>query len=126
MVSPSEEQKLQQRVNGALQAQDAGMSDQVRLDIQRARIAALNNVGSQSLWFKLKNVVNDHQLPLIATPMALAVAIAVLVNFQPTQGIPELPAEMLLAADLPNEDLQLLEDLEFVDWLAKQQEEALL
>jgi hypothetical protein len=47
--------------------------------------------------------------------------VVVLVSYKQTPLIPVLPAE-LLTLDVPLEDLTLLEDLEFADWLAEQQE----
>ena len=61
----------------------------------------------------------------IGVPVAVAVMIVISVKYVTFETIPELPLAMM-ATEVPNEDFAMLEDLEFVTWLAENEQSALL
>ena len=125
MTSKFDDQALQQKINAELDSANAQLSDSVMSDIAMARQRALSqaaragekspaNLGL-SRWF-------ENRTLQVAVPAAFAVAAVMLVSYQSNEVVPMLPAEFL-TADVPMEDLSLLEDLEFASWLAQQEQE---
>lgn len=104
-------------VNNALDHSVNNLSENTLSDIARVRAIALNqgNVQARSNT----SVVN------IGVSVAAAVMIAISVNYVSFETIPELPLAMM-ATEVPSEDFAMLEELEFVTWLAENEQNALL
>lgn len=117
-MSRFEEDTINQVVD-ALDSSNQQLPQQVRDDIRQARQQALRAARSDKATtprgFRLE------QLAWVGAPAAVALTITMLVNYPATTELPALPADMLLA-EIPTEDLALLEDLEFAQWLAQQQQ----
>jgi hypothetical protein len=110
----------EQQINSRLDQANAALPQSVKQDIGAARLNA--QAKALALTKKKTTVHNWHfTLPATFTSVGVALAVVVLVSYKQTPLIPVLPAE-LLTLDVPLEDLTLLEDLEFADWLAEQQE----
>lgn len=137
MTSPSEQknqQAAEQTVNTVVEALDASvtnMPEQKKADIASARMTALKvlrqkQAEPQKLSY-VEQVTNWITQPFskVAFPVAAAVLVAVSLNYQTAEPIPQLPLAMM-NEEVPTEDLTMLEDLEFVTWLAENPQEALL
>ncbi len=118
-----------QSVNDALDHSVAHLSEKTLLDIARVRAIALNHSNTQT---RSRTSVIDRCLgwlfnPFIniGVPIAVAVVIAISVKYASVESIPELPLAMMVT-EVPNEDFAMLEDLEFVTWLAENEQNALL
>jgi len=118
-----------QTANNALDFSAKNLPENILSDIARVRTNALNQdyatvVSKSSIvdtWLTwLFNPMVNLGIPVVA-----AVIIAVLVDNASVESIPELPLVMM-ATEVPNEDFALLEDLEFVTWLAENEQSALL
>jgi len=118
-----------QTANDALDLSAKNLPENILSDIARVRTNALNQgyatvVSKSSIvdtWLTwLFNPMVNLGIPVVA-----AVIIAVLVDNASVESIPELPLVMM-ATEVPIEDFALLEDLEFVTWLAENEQSALL
>jgi hypothetical protein len=133
MKSPSEQdtKNVEQLVNAALDQSVSNLSADKVVDISQARHKAINALYQQhSQGQKAGLTVQISQMlmqpfPRVAVPVAAAVLIAVSFNYHSTDVVPALPLAMV-TEEVPTEDLTLLEDLEFVTWLAENEQEALL
>lgn len=122
------EKQAEQKVIEALDASVNNMPQKASDDIYQARMKALNayqnkakagsNKGIGATWF-------SSPFPKVALPVAAAVLVAVSLNYHTTASVPELPLAMM-TEEMPTEDLALLEELEFVTWLAENEQQALL
>ena len=122
------EQQAQRKAIEALDASVNSLPKQATDDIYQARMKALNvyqnrasteiGKGSGATWF-------SSPFPKVAFPVAAAVLVAVSLNYHTTASIPEFPSGMM-TAQMPTEDLALLEELEFVTWLAENEQQTLL
>jgi len=118
-----------QSVNDALDHSVSNLAENTLSDIARVRALALNQSNAQVA--AKKSVVDTcvtwllNPMINIGVPVAVAVIIAVSVKYVSFETIPELPLAMM-ATEVPNEDFAMLEDLEFVTWLAENEQSALL
>ena len=119
MTSPSKPPSAEQLVNEALDQANDRMSPKQQQDLARARQAALA-AGSESQRQPWLQPAMRFALPAVAV-----VAVTVLIRHQGVEPVPEMPAALAGAA-VPTEDLALLEDLEFVSWLAENESETVL
>lgn len=125
--------KAEQKVIEALDASVNRLPKQATDDIYQARMKALNAYQNRAKAQAGKEAGNGQSgiswfsspFPKVALPVAAAVLVAVSLNYHTTASIPELPLAMM-TEELPTEDLALLEDLEFVTWLAENEQQALL
>ncbi|REL25742.1 DUF3619 family protein [Thalassotalea euphylliae] len=149
MTKPSKSthtpQILKKRVNQYLDQQVSELPDSVASELQIARQRALlvarqhsqasskANTMATNSWrarldaFKLADVLK----PKLLTPVALAVCLAITVNYlqlslpqtsphyTATANVQPLPRE-ILAVEVLEEDLALLQELEFATWLSQQ------
>lgn len=109
------------------------LSAKVTNDISQVRINALKLAKTQqqqqalfiSIKLSLNKIFSTHLIPKTILPIGVA-ATAIIMMFSFTkltsQSIPEIP-QALASVDMPNEDLALLQDLEFVTWLAAHEQE---
>lgn len=125
----NEDVETVQSVNNALNHSANTLTESTLSDIARIRAIALN---SNNLEMRLKKSVFDtfiawlfNPMINIGVPVAAAIMIAISVKYVSVEAIPELPLEMV-AANVPTEDFSMLEDLEFVTWLAENEQSALL
>ena len=116
----SSENEITQWVNQALDQSVAAMPNKVQSDIAKARREAI----SQS---QKPNTLVQYLLPLpkVAIPVAAAALIVVMMPQINQEPVPALPVAMV-TSQIPTEDLSLLESLEFVTWLAENEQETLL
>jgi hypothetical protein len=120
MTLQSKSDSGEQKINSRLDQANAALPQSVKQDIGAARLNA--QAKALALSKKRKTVRSwDFTLPASFTSVGVALVVVVLVNYKQTPVIPVLPAE-LLTLDVPLEDLTLLEDLEFANWLAEEQE----
>ena len=107
------------------------LSVKVANDISQARINALNIAKAQqtqSLFLSVKTGLSRFFATVLVpkTILPVGAAAAIIIMFSLTklssQTIPELP-QALVNVDMPNEDLALLQNLEFVTWLAEHEQE---
>ena len=134
MTTPSDDKNLNQTVeslvNTGLDNAIENMSSQQQQDIALARKKALiaaQGKGSSRLFDRILGLLPT---PQVMVPVSLAVCLAILVNYLPTNEIvpigiakiQPLPVEVL-DASIPTENLMLLQDLEFAQWLAEQDAE---
>jgi hypothetical protein len=97
-------------------------------DITQARKQALKYLNENNRKKSYVDTVKSWlTLPSITMglPAALAIMVAISVKYTTLENIPELPLAMM-ATEVPNEDFAMLEDLEFVIWLAENEQSALL
>ena len=100
------------QLNKALDKQNAQLTGQELRDISQVRLNALRAKKSRiPVWRNSKMLV----------PALASVCLLVVILYHPEQGIPPLPREYM-SLNVPTEDLALLEDLDFVDWLANNEE----
>lgn len=125
----NEDVETVQSVNNALNHSANTLTESTLSDIARIRAIALN---SNNLEMRSKKSVFDtfiawlfNPMINIGVPVAAAIMIAISVKYVSVEAIPELPLEMV-AANVPTEDFSMLEDLEFVTWLAENEQSALL
>jgi len=116
-----------QSVKDALDHAVSHLPENIVTDIARARTVALNNALTSS-----KKSVFDTCLAWLSMPVVnvggavtAAIMVAISINYVSVDAIPELPVAMM-ATEMPHEDFALLEDLEFVTWLAENEQSTLL
>lgn len=131
MTLPSDDKHqkdLEDKVNSALDDSARTLPDNVRDDLYKARMVAMralhnkNNPGSSGNKFKQWIA---QPFPRAATGVACAVLVALSLGYGSVETVPALPIAMM-TEDVPTENLSLLEDLEFVTWLAENEAQALL
>jgi len=127
-----DEDKLKQTVNEQLDNSINRLEKNTLADIVQARSAALSKLAEQAeqspympLFSRVIDRLSSNQTAPWLIPSAAALIIAISVNYLSVEAIPELPLA-LMAGELPTEDLALLEDLEFLTWLAKNEMDAVL
>jgi hypothetical protein len=118
-----------QSVNNALDHSVNTLPESTLADIARVRALALNskNVRMSSQKSIVDTIIACLFNPMfkIGVPVAAAITIFISVNYVSVEAIPELPLAMM-AANIPTEDFAMLEDLEFITWLAKNEQSTLL
>lgn len=134
-LSRADTKAVEKQVVGALEQANSRLSDDVLSDIAQARLNAIGKAqeinpkpfyirymqGAYE-WLRYDLFVHNYKM---AAPLAVAVVVTVLVSYTQDNSVPVLPLE-LLSGDVPTEELAMLEDLEFANWLAEQQQEGLL
>jgi len=103
------------------------LSEQTRNDISQVRINALaiadkvnNKTKNETiLTNQFSNFINNF-FPKVLLPIGITAALLVTfsLNYFTQKNIPEIPLAMT-TVDMPIEDLDLLENLEFITWLAE-------
>ncbi|WP_042146254.1 MULTISPECIES: hypothetical protein [unclassified Pseudoalteromonas] len=131
MTSPSKENqndKAAKALNQALDASVKNLSASVVADLEKARNTALmkSAVGSEKTSiFTLLNLIFNNMMFKVAAPIAAVILISLTTINQPKSIVPEIPLAMM-SVQVPTEDLMLLEELEFITWLAENEQNALL
>jgi len=101
-------------------------------DIAQARVAALTKLNVHNVnpednikqsgisWSEiLKSYIVERVSSIkLALPVAASIALVISLTYFQAESIPELPVAMM-ATEFPLEDFAMLEDLEFVTWLAE-------
>ena len=134
MTSPSKpqntmsEKQVVERMTQALDASVDNLSDNAKSDLMAARHAALRaarQTDTKPGWAAQIGQWLAMPTTKAAVPVAAAVLIALSLTYETAQPVPALPVAMV-DGDVPTEDLALLEDLDFVTWLAENEPDALL
>lgn len=119
------ETDINQAVHEALDEENHALPPEVKHDLQNARLKALAQlrkpVETRQSWFDKIGFEFKSAFYWTTAPVAVAIAVVILLSYQSIDTLPVFPADML-TAQVPQEDLALLEDLEFADWLSQQQE----
>lgn len=114
MKSTFEQKSIEQQVIDSLDAANEGLPTAVQHDIALARQHALIQAKYQQQKPRYRARWWQY-----AVPTVFAVTLTLLVSYQHSDSVPVMPLEMM-SADVPAEDISLLEDLEFAAWLATQ------
>lgn len=118
-AAPTSTQKVEQISRDALDHAVANMSDKALTELAQIRHTALHAVRSNNTQATFINRMSSYLYsPLSGVMIAAVVLISVSVNYHNSESIPVIPVAML-NVEVPNEDFALLEDLEFVTWLAE-------
>ena len=126
---------ITKRVNTALTQSADNLADDTLAELAKARNIALSHLkpaAQQNLW--TTNLFNQIMQLMhrnfsaswinIGTPIALVFIVMFSFKTLKMEPIPALPSAMIGVA-MPLEDLALLEDLDFVTWLAQNEQAAL-
>jgi len=131
VTSHSNKQQAQQIAVDALESSAKQLPQQTQDDIAHARQTALKVLRAQqtsttehSLMQQVGNWVTQP-FSKVAFPVAAVVLVAVSLSYSTSEQLPQLPLAMA-SEEVPTEDFTMLEDLEFVTWLAENPKEALL
>ena len=124
----SKQEQLEQFFNQALDQTVNQLDDVKCADIAQVRKTALQQLHKKTVANSpVDNLKSWLINPLVnvGVPVAAALMIAISMKYATMNTIPELPLAMM-ASDIPNEDFAMLEDLEFVAWLAENEKNSLL
>ncbi|WDE00715.1 hypothetical protein [Thalassomonas actiniarum] len=136
MTSPSDQQSsntqanseasqaVSQAVNRALDSSAANMSAKTSAELAHIRQQALKHLNRETTRAKPALFDSAWVKPFFQLAMPVAAVALVVVSLQPSsdKAIPALPLAMT-TSQMPAEDLALLQDLEFVTWLAENEQE---
>lgn len=134
MTSKFDQQDLQKLVSESLDTANDNLTDAQLSDIAQARMNAIRQAKRQlensktTRSKKLTRVLGLDWLLQhyqLSGTLAVAVVIAVLVSYNQENQVPAIPLA-LFDNDMPTEELAMLEDLEFANWLAEKEQEGLL
>lgn len=131
MTSPSNENqndKMAKVLNQALDTSVNNLSENIVSDIEKARNAALmTNIEDRdkASIVTLLEVIFNNMMFKVAAPIAAVVLISLTITNQSKSIVPEIPLAMM-SDQVPTEDFMLLEELEFITWLAENEQNALL
>jgi hypothetical protein len=118
-AAPTSKQKVEQVSRDALDHAVENMPDKTLMELAQIRHTALRAARSSNTQTTFNKKVSSYLFsPLSRVLITAVVLITVSVNYHNTESIPVLPVAML-SVEVPNEDFTLLEDLEFVTWLAE-------
>jgi len=120
--------KVEKTITAALDQSIDQMSASTLTDIADVRRQALAHLNVEKSKNSLIDIVKKWlMMPPVAAGLPVAFAIMVTISIKDTEmdSIPELPLAMMVT-EVPNEDFAMLEDLEFVAWLAENEQSILL
>jgi len=128
ITDSSHEQSINKFVTQQLDSEVNDTSPKVESALSTIRSQALTKLNENSVdrRLKLTNRLQSWISLQKMAPIALAVCLAILVNYlnQPANDfgdvvvVQPIPAE-LFTAQIPTEDIALLQDLEFASWLSE-------
>lgn len=133
-VSPSKsDADITTLMNAALTSSVETLPEQTTAGIAQARkvaLARLQPTATNSLSAQRLLPTAIHNLltaPWVKVGVPMALVVLVTISFEPFKAelIPALPSG-LIELDMPNENLALLEELDFVTWLAQNEQTAFL
>ncbi len=131
MTSPSSNKissdSIEKLTVDALDKSIGNLPEEQELDLAKARILALKQYKQTKdkpimRFFSLFSV---KKFATIAIPVAASAVIAFNINQAPIISVPEIPVA-LVHDEIPVEDLVMLENLEFLAWLAENETNNLL
>ena len=131
MTSPSNENQndtTAKVMNQALDASVHNLSEKIVSDIDKARSEALMQSAvprDKTSLLTLLEMIFNNMMFKVSAPIAAVVLISLTMTHQPTSIVPQIPLAMV-SAQVPTEDFMLLEELEFITWLAENEQNALL
>lgn len=117
-----------QTVNDALNHSVNSLTKNTLTDIANVRERALNNKKvktslSNLIFNSFSQFIFNPKLQ-VGVPIVAAIFIAIWIRQSRIEALPELPVAMM-EANVPTEDFAMLEDLEFVTWLAENEQNTL-
>ena len=124
MTSPSNENQndtTAKVMNQALDASVNNLSEKIVSDIDKARSEALMQSAvprDKTSLLTLLEMIFNNMMFKVSAPIAAVVLISLTMTHQPTSIVPQIPLAMV-SAQVPTEDFMLLEELEFITWLAE-------
>jgi len=101
---------LEGQINQELDNSIENLSPEVRRQLNQARISAIEKKSNSPIYWK--------------TASAFSLVFALVVGWQLLE--PPIPIDDTPFADVLQEDLEMLDDLEFVYWMAEEQQSAAL
>jgi hypothetical protein len=131
MTSPSnkvQDDKTIEVLNEALDNSVNNMHKSVLTDLAQARNIALmqcNKSLDKESFFTLPEILFNSPLFKVTAPIAVVVLISLSITSQVEESVPQIPSAMVNSG-IPSEDLALLDELEFITWLAENENNALL
>lgn len=128
MTSPSNDKPniiTAQVVNQALDASVDHMPQSVISDLDKIRNKALMQPDETDRFSTFVDLVFNSLAFKVSAPIAAIVLISLTITNQGHQSVPQIP-EAMMSAQVPTEDFMLLEELEFITWLAESEQNALL
>ncbi len=123
-----EQEKVEKTLNRALDQSIEQLSTSTLSDIAQVRRQALKHLSARNNKVSLIDIAKKWLLMpsiTVGLPAALAIMITISMQYTKVESIPELPLAMMIT-EVPNEDFAMLEDLEFVAWLAENEQSVLL
>ncbi|WP_281556799.1 hypothetical protein [Thalassomonas sp. RHCl1] len=123
-VNSEASQAVSQEINRALDSSAANMSAKTSAELAHIRQQALKHLNRETTRAKPALFDSSWFKPFFQLAMPVAAVALVVVSLQPSsdKAIPALPLAMT-TSQMPAEDLALLQDLEFVTWLAENEQE---
>ncbi|WDE03730.1 hypothetical protein SG34_020435 [Thalassomonas viridans] len=117
-------QAVSRQVNRALDSSVANMSAKTSAELAEVRRQALKHLDRGAATAKSGLFETFRFKPFFQLAVPVAAVALVVVSLQPysDNAIPALPLAMT-TSQMPAEDLALLQDLEFVTWLAENEQE---
>jgi len=122
--------EVEKQITAALDSLNDNLSDKVLTDIAQVREKALTSrqeTNQQTISFRLASLINSlisHLTLKVSLPLGVAAALLITLTYNNLnlQQIPEIPLAMT-TTNMPSEDITLLQDLEFIQWLAEHEQE---
>lgn len=121
------EQTIVQQATSALDHANESLPEGTLNDLAHVRQRALLVNKKQGKSFTFEALYNwlTASYSRMVMPIAATALIVLTIQIQPNSGIPELPSE-LVTQQIPSEDLNMLQELEFVAWLAENEQSKVL
>ncbi|WDE13464.1 hypothetical protein [Thalassomonas haliotis] len=123
-VDKEANQAVSREINRALDSSAANMSAKTSAELAEIRQQALKHLSRGATTATPALFDTSRLKPFFQLALPVAAVALVVVSLQPHSDspIPALPLAMT-ASQMPAEDLALLQDLEFVTWLAENEQE---
>lgn len=119
------DEQLTRHVTEVLDDANAQLPDSVASQLQQRRHAALRQAGSESSQSATSGFAGMSGKQVWLPALAAGFAVVAILRYDGQVEVPVLPDAMLVA-EVPSEDLAMLEELEFAHWLAEQEDEVAL
>lgn len=133
MTIPSSDNPVETKIKAVLDDEvEHQLPSHVINDITQARKMALSKAQPKGFSHVTMRTITDLLQVRFIMPAAIAATVMILVNYSGTHSnypaievtkIPAMPASVL-DESIPQEDLLLLQDIEFASWLALQEIES--
>ncbi|PAJ74771.1 hypothetical protein CJF42_08810 [Pseudoalteromonas sp. NBT06-2] len=131
MTLPSnkiQDDKAIKMLNEALDDSVNNIPKSVLADLEKARNIALmqsHKSLDKTFFFIVFETIFNNAMFKVTVPIAAVILISLSITSQVEQSLPQMPLAMV-NTEIPYEDLVLLDELEFITWLAENEQNALL